>query len=612
MRRQQSRWETLRIVLAGRFKSLRTLGFGRGTDKLNGVLPCVGGVDLQYQHMAGDKKHAWSLLPLKEGKPNGTLHLSSDVTVIGRDAGCELHFPDGSISRKHAELDCENGTLRVRDLGSRNGIRVNGVPRKDAVLQHGDLLEVGSLAFQVVVNGSTITAPAKVSVPTSAPSHDEQTRRTKVSISKLGTDRSLSTLYHVCGWLAEDVEEDTFADNCLRVLLEGLDAVEVHLYESKAGLSRWATAKKDKLSIKLVPFLISRYSTHEGLPEALAVTGAELRKHQAAVAPFNFLLAPLRSQYAEEANSSFVAVLRPAEWNDFTREDRVLLQTICQLWVRALQRVRNVAQLRSQNENFRKHCQQPRLIGTSKTLEKLRETVSKAAKTNITVTLLGETGSGKEVAAHLIHQESHRSDEPFVKVNCAAIPASLIESELFGHEKGAFTDARAAHRGKFEQAHGGTLFLDEIGELPLALQGKFLRALETGEIEKLGSENPKIVDVRIIAASHRDLREMVKAKTFREDLFYRLDAMTLHVPPLRDHPEDIEDIAAFFLTQFCAENGLAELELSADAVKTLRKQRWPGNVRELRNVIQRCAVYATEAFVDSDLVKSCLNASTKG
>jgi transcriptional regulator with GAF, ATPase, and Fis domain len=228
------------------------------------------------------------------------------------------------------------------------------------------------------------------------------------------------------------------------------------------------------------------------------------------------------------------------------------------------------------------------------------------ATTRATVLIAGETGSGKEVVAQYLHDHSPRAKERFVKLNCAAIPPTLMESELFGHVKGAFTDAKSDHQGKFQLAHGGTLFLDEIGELPLPIQAKLLRALDSGEVEKLGAERPTKVDVRILAATNRDLRAEVKRGNFREDLLYRLEVATVAVPPLREHAGDIPILAAHFLEKFCAENGLAALQFAPDALAALQKHPWPGNVRELRNVIQRLAMDAAGPQLTPAEVKRAL------
>jgi two-component system response regulator HydG len=302
----------------------------------------------------------------------------------------------------------------------------------------------------------------------------------------------------------------------------------------------------------------------------------------------------------------FLVVVRPADWPDFTRADRVLLQLICQIWVRGQARAIQVQDLHRENAQLKQKAGVSMLLGDSPATKLLRERAAKSAATNVTVLLHGETGSGKEVVAQFIHQHSPRKDEPFIKVNCAAIPDTLIESELFGHMKGAFTDARRDRKGKFAQAHNGTILLDEIGEMPLSVQAKVLRAIENREIEPVGSEAIVNVNVRIIAATNRDLLEMAKAKQFREDLFHRLNVVPVTVPPLRERLEDIGLLAAHFLEQFCLENGLAEMSFAPDAISQLQRYSWPGNVRELRNVVQRCAASAEAALITGEALKSQL------
>ncbi|UGA43970.1 sigma 54-interacting transcriptional regulator [Bradyrhizobium quebecense] len=220
------------------------------------------------------------------------------------------------------------------------------------------------------------------------------------------------------------------------------------------------------------------------------------------------------------------------------------------------------------------------------------EEVGQVARANTTVLLLGETGSGKEVLAQAIHEASGRKDRPMVKVNCAALPSALIESELFGREKGAFTGALARQAGRFEIADGSTIFLDEIGELPLELQPKLLRVLQEGEFERLGSARTIKVDVRVIAATNRDLAQATRDGRFREDLFYRLDVFPIELPPLRERPEDIPLLSWIFVKEFSNSMGKQIEKISADSMSTLMVHSWPGNIRELRNVIERAMILA--------------------
>lgn len=240
------------------------------------------------------------------------------------------------------------------------------------------------------------------------------------------------------------------------------------------------------------------------------------------------------------------------------------------------------------------------ILGSSKALLDSLAQVGNVAATDATVLLLGETGTGKELFAEAIHAGSKRADRPVVRVNCGAIPANLIESELFGHEKGAFTGAIQRRDGRFTLADGGTLFLDEIGELPLELQPKLLRVLQTGELEPVGSAKTIKVDVRIIAATHRDLRESVKRGTFREDLFYRLDVFPISIPPLRERRDDIPVLAQAFAEKFAKKLGRRLAPLSAPVLERLQAYPWPGNVRELENVVERGVILSTRGVFEID------------
>jgi DNA-binding NtrC family response regulator len=234
----------------------------------------------------------------------------------------------------------------------------------------------------------------------------------------------------------------------------------------------------------------------------------------------------------------------------------------------------------------------PTIIGEHEVLRRMLHAVHRAAGADTTVLIEGESGTGKELVARGIHGLSGRADGPFVAINCAAIPENLLETELFGHEKGAFTGAVSRKAGKFEVAHRGTLFLDEIGELPITLQAKILRALEERRFERVGSNVPLQVDVRVVAATNRNLKAAVAARRFREDLFFRLSVFPLTVPPLRDRSSDVRLLAQFFIDRFCHDQKKRLLALSPAALDTLERYRWPGNVRELQNCLERAVILA--------------------
>ena len=234
------------------------------------------------------------------------------------------------------------------------------------------------------------------------------------------------------------------------------------------------------------------------------------------------------------------------------------------------------------------------LLGESPALQRLKLELEQVAHVSATVLVRGESGTGKERVARLIHEKSPRARGPWIALNCAALPENLIESELFGHEKGAFTGAQQSHEGLFEAASGGTLFLDEIGDMPLALQSRLLRTLQEGEVRRLGSTVSRKVDVRVIAATHRDLHECVRAGSFRQDLLFRLEVLTLDVPPLRAREGDIERLAMHFLADFSKRHGKPISGLDSVFLNALRAHPWPGNVRELQNVMERAVVFGRE------------------
>jgi DNA-binding NtrC family response regulator len=228
------------------------------------------------------------------------------------------------------------------------------------------------------------------------------------------------------------------------------------------------------------------------------------------------------------------------------------------------------------------------------------------------VCIFGETGTGKELVARTIHERSPRSAGPFVTLNCAAVPAELIESELFGHEKGSFTGASGRHIGKFEQADQGTIFLDEIGDMPLNMQAKLLRVLEEGEVERIGGDKPVAVNVRVLVATHRDLEARVREEKFRQDLFHRIHVFPLMLPPLRERRDDIPALVGHFAAQVCAQNGWKPVPFAADAIAALQSHAWPGNVRELRNMVERLMLLATDGHVDLATVQMALPKLSSG
>jgi two-component system nitrogen regulation response regulator NtrX len=260
------------------------------------------------------------------------------------------------------------------------------------------------------------------------------------------------------------------------------------------------------------------------------------------------------------------------------------------------------SQLQRENGRLREMVGGARMIGSSAAFERVVEQATMAARSDARVLLTGESGTGKELLAAHIHEESPFAPGPFVKVNCAAIPTELIESELFGHEKGAFTGATSARRGKFELADGGTLFLDEVGDLHASSQAKLLRVLQEGEFHRVGGEQSIRVSVRVIAATNRDLSEMVAQQKFREDLYYRLCVVPVRVPSLRERREDVRPLAEYFLAEFCTRNNFKPKRFADAVFEALEDYGWPGNIRELRNTVERMAILTRGDLLEADSV----------
>jgi DNA-binding NtrC family response regulator len=272
-----------------------------------------------------------------------------------------------------------------------------------------------------------------------------------------------------------------------------------------------------------------------------------------------------------------------------------------------------LSRLEQENRQLRDRLGRHTLVWASRSMEQLMAQVERVAAGETRVTILGESGTGKELIARTIHEKSPRHAGPFVTLNCASVPAELIESELFGHEKGAFTGAAGRRVGKFEQADGGTLFLDEIGDMPLAMQAKLLRVLEEGEIERVGGEGPTAVDVRVVVATHRDLERMVREGTFRQDLFHRIYVFPLRLPSLRERIDDIPVLVEHFARQIAEQNGWKAREFAAATIAELKRYAWPGNVRELRNVVERLLLVAPgDGEIGPEVLRTALPALGAG
>ncbi|HET7220148.1 MAG TPA: sigma-54 dependent transcriptional regulator [Vicinamibacterales bacterium] len=374
------------------------------------------------------------------------------------------------------------------------------------------------------------------------------------------------------------VDDEANIGRSLRLILEG-EGYRVSVYESAAA---FAAARSQSLAD--VYLLDVRLPDGSGIDVLRLIRQRDERSaavmisghgtvadavQATRIGAFDFLEKPLARERV------LLAVKNALEWSDLQREN---------------QRYRDLI------------GDAPRMIGSAPAFQQVVQQATQVARSDVTVLLSGESGTGKELLAAHIHRESPFAAGPFVKVNCAAIPTELIESELFGHEKGAFTGATALRRGKFELADGGTIFLDEVGDLHEASQAKLLRVLQGGEIQRVGGEQTIRVAARVISATNRRLDDLVAAGRFREDLYYRLSVVPIRVPALRERLHDIDALVQYFLSDFCARNNFRPRPIDPEAVTLLRRYTWPGNVRELRNVLERMAILTTGDRITADAI----------
>lgn len=508
------------------------------------------------------------------------VELSSPL-IAGRDpASASLVLVDRQVSRRHAQIEPVDGSWRVVDLASRHGLRVNGAPQTEAVLADGDVIQLGGVAliFRTIDQPSThsvIKTITEVEVPPERAANGEQ--------------RRLRALFDITRVIASlDANVDVAMTRVLDMALEVLECERgvVGLLDRASGAAgrRLAVSRGAATTADIVipaTCLASMLDRHEAVLLRDRIVGSDVRS--ALGAPLHVGGRTLGYLFVDDRGRD--RKLEPDDLAFFTALARLAASALAH--GEHHRRATALAELAALDQP----TGLPPLVGASEPMKQLRAQIAKCATTDATVTIRGETGTGKELVALHIHAQSARADQPFVAVNCAAIPEALIESELFGVQRGAFTGADKTRRGRFTLAHRGTLFLDEIGDLGAVAQSKLLRAIEAGEVQPVGAEELTRVDVRIIAASHKDLGEEVAAGRFREDLFYRLDVLELVVPPLRDRGDDVLAIADHLLGQLAEKSGSAA-HLTDDARAALRSYAWPGNVRQLRNALERALLLA--------------------
>jgi transcriptional regulator with GAF, ATPase, and Fis domain len=546
-----------------------------------------------------------------------TLSLPEGEVSIGRESTNQMSVFDGSLSRRHCALERSGSEVRIRDLGSRNGTRVNSVPVTEQRLQHGDQISIGSSLFlflQEETSGESRSNPVEFQDTSSfsgvafllsqedplSPLIQHENAGSAAGPGRVRSD--LNALLKFSTAIGSIRDRDSLQWQLLGFIFDVIPAERgsVLFFDSQGQVSSSTAWDRVRGPDHVVPVsqIILKRVVHER--SGLLLSGAEEEpRAKSADAPadraISLLCVPM---IVGERVIGAIYLDARVPTIQFDDTHLRVLQAIAHIAALALENLGHWEKLREENLALRaeialKHD----IVGRSPKIQKVFEFIRKVAPADSTVLIQGESGTGKELVARAIHSNSPRADCPFVAINSAAIAASLLESELFGHEKGAFTGAVSQKKGKMEVAEGGTLFLDEISELAAELQAKLLRVLQEREFERVGGTRSIALNIRLIAATNKSLSQAVEAGEFRKDLFYRLNVVSVTVPPLRERREDIREMTEHFLRKAQGKCQTLARSVSPEALRCLGNYDWPGNVRELENAIERAAVLGTSEII---------------
>jgi two-component system, NtrC family, response regulator HydG len=559
-----------------------------------------------------------------------TFPVGEAALAIGRHSSNRLQLPDLAVSRQHCVLEPAAGRTLLRDLGSRRGTFVNGLPVRERFLEEGDLVTLGGslFLFQLEEEESGAGGPAvrlKAGIPTAETtlhlsaeealySRPDEVRRALASDRDGRVARDLHTLLQVGAALQSPRSTASLASRLLDLVLSAVPAERAILLLADRGTAELADAFALDRQGSAEAFPVSRTLAGKVLEERLAILAGDVLEEPDLAAAESLRGALIRSliavpliHFGRPLGLLYLDTREPGARLD---EGHLQLVTaVAGVAAAALATVRRIEWLEEENRRLAAGFAHD-MVGESPRMRELHRILNRVAATDSTVLLLGESGTGKELAARAIHRASPRAERPFVAVNCATLSETLLESELFGHERGAFTGALSRKIGKVEVADTGTLFLDEIGEIPLLLQAKLLRFLQEREIDRLGGTRPIRVDVRVIAATNRNLEQAARAGTFREDLYYRLNVIAVHLPPLRERREDVPLLASHFAAQTSRRLGRAVAGFTPEARACLLRYGWPGNVRELANAVERAIVLGEDDLIRTeDLPEAVIEAA---
>ena len=560
--------------------------------------------------------------PLKDS----TMVLPQGDATLGRDPGNAVPVVDPSVSRKHCVVRrAEDGRFQIKDLASRNGTIVNGVTIQEHWLRHGDEIAIGDSVFLFLIEEED-----QIPVSDRVEFHDgHTTSETRLIHPKevlyLQPDRllrelpatsqvarNLSALVKISRVVHAIRDLDELQSQLLDLIFEVVPASRGAILLTEPGSTEFNSQfARTRAEEKTQAIRVSRTIALQAMRENVAVLGTDVlgsgklsQVESLAGSEVRSLLCVPLTVFQRMIGCLYLDSTRAT--NRFSEDHLQLMAAIAGISAVALDNARRLQWLEQENLRLNTEITQDQgLVGDGARMKEVQALLGKVARADSTVLIAGESGTGKELAARAVHRNSDRVSKPFMAINCAAIPEALLESELFGHERGAFTGATTQKKGKLEVADGGVVFLDEIGELAPALQVKLLRVLQEREFERVGGTHPIKIDVRLVAATNRNLAEAVREGQFRQDLYYRLNVVKVTMPPLRERKEDIPTLTRHFVQKHAKKCKMKPKPVSREAMAALMNYDWPGNVRELENAIERALVLgASDTLLLEDLPES--------
>jgi transcriptional regulator with GAF, ATPase, and Fis domain len=571
------------------------------------------------------------LVAINGSKKGTTFPLTSDEVTMGRESANVISLNHPSVSRRHCIIRQQGDEFKIRDLDSFNGTFVNGIPVKDQALSHSDQLRLGSIELIFLTKeGEETTSGHLVQLDDSNPVTQSsrqlrpktllhQTEQTYVHLLEHErTERHLGVLLKIATRINRLRHTHDLVREILDTMFEVVPADRGAILLTQGDKEFSSVFGKHRRE-ENTPVNVSRTVVEQVMQQGVTVLANDIAMSETLSTAESLVKAQISSLMCVPLMvlEKIIGVIYLDTSDPLVRFDDghlQLLTGIAGIAAVSLENARQMEWLEGENSRLRSSLAiEHNMIGESAAMEEVYRFIQRVATARSAVLICGESGTGKELAAHAIHTNSPRATQPFVPINCAALTETLLESELFGHEKGAFTGAIGKKQGKLEVANGGTVFLDEIGEMTLPMQSRLLRFLQDHRIERLGSTRSIELDVRVIAATNRNLDEAIKIGTFRSDLYHRINVVKVTMPALRDRRDDIPLLASYFAVKYAKECKRAVTGISPEARALLQSYDWPGNVRELENAIERAVVLGSnETIGTEDLPRRVLEAADGG